>query len=147
MDEPSATPKQSSRTAIIVALIGLVGVLGGALLTNWDKVFPPTKRDAAPIERQSVDVAALRSIPYVTIWYSAARAADATALKDELDSLQIRANLLYSGQGRSKFPNAVTYSVVGLQPAALALEQLSRSKGIKGVRLDQFTNGVQVFFE
>ena len=32
------------RTEIVVAIIGLVGVLGGALIANWDKVF----RDAPP---------------------------------------------------------------------------------------------------
>jgi len=30
------------KTQIIVALIALIGVLGGALITNWDKFFPPT---------------------------------------------------------------------------------------------------------
>jgi len=31
----------SYRTQIIIALIGLAGVLGSALLANWDKLFPP----------------------------------------------------------------------------------------------------------
>jgi hypothetical protein len=34
--------KTSHRTEIIVAVITLVGVLGGALFANWDKVFPPS---------------------------------------------------------------------------------------------------------
>ena len=32
---------KSHRTQITVALIGLVGVLGAALIANWDTVFPP----------------------------------------------------------------------------------------------------------
>ncbi|NEO63767.1 MAG: hypothetical protein F6J98_26400 [Moorea sp. SIO4G2] len=31
---------KSHRTEIIVAVIGLVGVLGAALFANWDKLFP-----------------------------------------------------------------------------------------------------------
>ncbi len=38
---------RSHRTEIIVALITLVGVLGGALLTNWERVFPRGKIDSA----------------------------------------------------------------------------------------------------
>jgi hypothetical protein len=30
----------NSKTQIIIAIIGLVGVLGGALFANWEKVFP-----------------------------------------------------------------------------------------------------------
>jgi hypothetical protein len=30
-----------SNTQIIIAIIGLIGVLGGALLANWDKIFSP----------------------------------------------------------------------------------------------------------
>jgi hypothetical protein len=29
-----------NKTRIIVAVLGLIGVLGGALFANWDKVFP-----------------------------------------------------------------------------------------------------------
>ena len=33
----------SHKTQIIVALIGLAGVLGAGLLTNWEKIFPSAK--------------------------------------------------------------------------------------------------------
>lgn len=39
-DEPERKGK-SHRTQIILALISLVGVLGAAMFTNWDKLFPP----------------------------------------------------------------------------------------------------------
>ena len=32
---------KNSKTQIIVAIIGLIGILGGALFANWQKVFPP----------------------------------------------------------------------------------------------------------
>jgi hypothetical protein len=52
--------EKSYRVQIIIALIGLAGVLGAALITNWDKIFPPGQeappavsdlQPAAPAER------------------------------------------------------------------------------------------------
>jgi len=34
--------KGNPTTPILVAVLGLIGVLGGALIANWDKVFPRT---------------------------------------------------------------------------------------------------------
>ena len=34
---------KSNKIPIIIALIGLVGVIASALFTNWDKIFPPTQ--------------------------------------------------------------------------------------------------------
>jgi tetratricopeptide (TPR) repeat protein len=33
------------RTEIVVALIAMVGALGGALFAHWDKLFPPSKNE------------------------------------------------------------------------------------------------------
>lgn len=42
-------PGASSKVPVIVAVIGLTGVLGAALLGNWDKIFPrPAVEAAAP---------------------------------------------------------------------------------------------------
>ena len=30
-----------NKTKITIAIIGLIGILGGAFFANWDKVFPP----------------------------------------------------------------------------------------------------------
>jgi hypothetical protein len=38
----------NARVAIIAAIIGLIGTLGGALIGNWDKLFPPERGAAAP---------------------------------------------------------------------------------------------------
>ena len=32
----------SNRITIFIAILGLIGTLGAALLANWDKVFPQT---------------------------------------------------------------------------------------------------------
>ncbi len=53
---------KSYRTEIIIALIGMIGVLGGALFANWDKIFnqgnngsasvsaPPAVTDPEPVQ-------------------------------------------------------------------------------------------------
>jgi len=40
--------KPNHSTQIVVAVIGLVGVLGGALIANWDKLFPHGESQVAP---------------------------------------------------------------------------------------------------
>lgn len=42
--------KKESGIAIIVALIGLCGVLGAAVINNWDDIFPPSPTYAPPNE-------------------------------------------------------------------------------------------------
>lgn len=48
-----------NKTQIIVAVITLIGVIGGALITNWDKLFPPNQAPAPKptpmIEEKSPD--------------------------------------------------------------------------------------------
>jgi hypothetical protein len=44
---------RESSIAIIVALIGLCGVLGAALISNWDKIFTPTPTYTPPNENSS----------------------------------------------------------------------------------------------
>ncbi|RLJ19916.1 hypothetical protein DJ030_07765 [bacterium endosymbiont of Escarpia laminata] len=35
---------KGGNTQIIVALIGLAGILGGGFIANWDKIFPPAQQ-------------------------------------------------------------------------------------------------------
>lgn len=42
--------KKEASIAIIVALIGLCGVLGAAVINNWDKIFPSAPTSAPPNE-------------------------------------------------------------------------------------------------
>lgn len=40
--------KPNHTTQMVVAVIGLVGVLGGALTTNWDKLSPHAEPQVVP---------------------------------------------------------------------------------------------------
>ena len=51
--------KKPPRTEVVVAIIGLIGVLGAALFANYDKIFPPkppdgrTNSNIAPINKST----------------------------------------------------------------------------------------------
>lgn len=47
--------KGNPRIQILVAVIGLVGVLGGALIANWDKLFHSVPTQIAPVADKSPD--------------------------------------------------------------------------------------------
>lgn len=49
--------KNSSKTQIIVALIGLLGIVGGSIIANWDKIFP-SKDISLRIDRQKTSMVA-----------------------------------------------------------------------------------------
>ena len=51
-----------NKTQILVAVIGLLGVLGGALFGNWDKIF---KSSPAQVQSSSPTASPLPSIPSV----------------------------------------------------------------------------------
>ncbi|MEG3858077.1 hypothetical protein [Microcoleus sp. herbarium12] len=54
MPDDNSNKNQDSRTQIILALIGLFGTVGVALIANWDKFFPPepsTSVAASPVVR------------------------------------------------------------------------------------------------
>jgi len=52
-----ASSKKPPRTEVIVAIIGLIGVLGAAVIANLDKIFPdkpvdgPTNSNIAPVNK------------------------------------------------------------------------------------------------
>ncbi len=41
------------KTEVIIAIIGLVGVLGAAVITNWDRIFPPKPKPVPPANTNS----------------------------------------------------------------------------------------------
>jgi hypothetical protein len=50
----SENPDKSNTTIqVLVAVLGLVGVLGGALIANWDKVFSRVEPQVAPVHDKS----------------------------------------------------------------------------------------------
>jgi hypothetical protein len=48
MADPEGTGNSSARIQIIVALIGLLGVLAAALIANWNSVFPKSTAPSTP---------------------------------------------------------------------------------------------------
>jgi len=62
-----SSENKSYKTQIMVALIGVVGVLGTGLLANWDKVFSPTPANVtAPAVSAGNPTAAINTPPAVT---------------------------------------------------------------------------------
>jgi len=55
-----ASTSTSSRVQIVVAVIGLLGVLGGAVIANWDKIFSPSR--SGPLPQMQVRVYAPTSV-------------------------------------------------------------------------------------
>lgn len=56
MPDDNSNKNQDSRTQILIALIGLFGTVGVALITNWDKFFPSkpsTSVIPSPVVRES----------------------------------------------------------------------------------------------
>ena len=51
--------KKPPRTEVIIAMIGLIGVLGAAVIANWDKIFRPkppdgpTNSNIAPVNKST----------------------------------------------------------------------------------------------
>src|SRR5262249_6560321 len=51
-----------SKTQIILGVLTLIGVLGGALFANWDKLFhQPSPKPTPPVEKKSPDPSPSRS--------------------------------------------------------------------------------------
>ena len=43
-------PESSHRVAIVVAVIGVIGTLGAALIANWDRIFAPSPKPPSGID-------------------------------------------------------------------------------------------------
>ncbi len=75
-DPPAESPPPESggptlSTPVIVAMLSLSGVIGGALLSNWDKIFghharpvPAAATEAAPAKLQGVWLSPVAQHPY-----------------------------------------------------------------------------------
>lgn len=48
MADPEAKPDSSNRVQIIIALIGLAGVIATALISNWNSIFPKKSPQSPP---------------------------------------------------------------------------------------------------
>jgi hypothetical protein len=66
MPDDNSKKNQDSRTQIVLALIGLFGTVGVALITNWDKLLPPepeTPTLPSPIVKESTTSPSPPAIP------------------------------------------------------------------------------------
>lgn len=54
-----ARGNDGGRTQIIIAAIGLIGVIAAAFIANWDKIFPRDAAPAAPVAAGQVQPAAV----------------------------------------------------------------------------------------
>jgi len=69
MNENNEQQGRGANVQIVVAIIGVIGVLGGALLANWDKIFPPNKPGgpiSRPFWRPPIRTAAMGALEYNT---------------------------------------------------------------------------------
>jgi hypothetical protein len=69
MSENNGQQRRGAKVEIVVAIIGVVGVLGGALFANWDKIFPPNKAggtSSRPFWRPPIRTAAMGALEYNT---------------------------------------------------------------------------------
>jgi hypothetical protein len=54
-DDGNHKRKKDSSNTVLIAIVGLVGTLGGAAISNWDKIFPkPSSNISPPIKSSTV---------------------------------------------------------------------------------------------
>lgn len=93
------------RIAIVVAVIGVIGTLGAALLANWDKVFGRS-HPASPSAPAAAAAPEARSLPDI-----AGRWRDSAAPPVTSSITQAGASFRFSRQG--SLPNGLTFSSSG----------------------------------
>jgi len=50
MGQPASVARAARKNEIIIAVIGVLGVLATAVFSNWDKIFPPSNVVQSPFE-------------------------------------------------------------------------------------------------
>lgn len=55
-DEKQKQEENSNRNQIILAVISVIGVLGGAMLANWDKIHPASSKASITNASSSTDI-------------------------------------------------------------------------------------------
>src|SRR5687767_7052010 len=77
----------SGRTQIIIAAIGLTGVIAAAMIANWDKIFPGDPPPAAPVVAGQAQPAAVPGAVPVDAAERHARA-QAAAMNANADAME-----------------------------------------------------------
>lgn len=89
--------RAAHKTQIIIAIIGVVGVLGGALFANWDKIFVPNPDQPVTQESETnSSTAPEESIYIISVYYYASRENDAERARRILEDNGYLVNT-YSG--------------------------------------------------
>ena len=83
------------RTQIIVAIIGVIGVLGGAFLANWDKIF--SEKNPTPALNVTDQSHSVRNPTIVNVFYFPSRESDALRTKIALEKKEFIVNLYQAG--------------------------------------------------
>lgn len=94
--------KQHSKTQMFIVLIGLLGVLGVALIANWDKVtlrsnMPERTTEKITADPTSSDIHPDNSKYLVSIYYFPRRENDALKIKQLLDAQKYVVNRIPAG--------------------------------------------------
>ena len=111
--------KKPPKTEVVVAIIGLIGVLGAAVIANWEKIFSPR-----PGPNNNVPVNRLTPQPLITDPETCLTRFLQGVPKDRLSTLETGANdQQIIGPDQSKD-----------QPIALRLEESRKFVGVVGLQ-------------
>ncbi len=72
-------------TQIIIAIIGVAGVLGGALFANWEKIFPKNNGTITVEHTQENRDEKKDNLYIIDVYYDLGRKADSISLKGVLE--------------------------------------------------------------
>lgn len=95
------------RTQIIIAIIGVVGVLGGAIFANWDKIFPLNSAGHSIPAANETNQSNRTAI--VSVFYFPSRKHDAKLIKATLDKKRYIVNIYKAGSDLSAAEHRPSY--------------------------------------
>jgi hypothetical protein len=114
------------RTQIIIAIIGVVGVIGGALFANWDKIF--TKNSASHSIPAVNESNQSNKMAIISVFYFPSRKNDAKLVKAALDKEKYIVNIYKAGSDLASAehrPSYIKYIDIRLSnKARIAIESI-----------------------
>lgn len=76
----------AQKTQIIIAIIGLIGILGGALFANWDKIFASKPEQPVIQKNEEKPPTSTDNLGYIiSVWYYPSRENDAKSVQSALE--------------------------------------------------------------
>ncbi len=99
--------KFAYRAQIVVAVIGLLGVLGGALIANWGKVFPKTEQNQLmTVIDENKEI---KTNGFVHVYYFPTRKSDAIRVKATLEKEKYMVSIHKAGSDIDSEKNSASY--------------------------------------